>query len=92
MTLTTTFMLTNNTTGEVGDFWERYEAPLNVAGSFQVVIEGTRGSNIYSDMAIDDVAFSSGCLQSDGNRLVTATGSVTTPTTPAVPCGAGRFQ
>lgn len=71
--------------------WERYEIDIFVSTSYQVVIEGTRGSGIYSDISIDDVAFSAGCKKST-NGLVTVSRAVTTPSTPVQPCGPGRFQ
>lgn len=76
--------------GDRGDVWERYEVDILASTSFQVLIEGTRGSSYFSDMAIDDVAFSAGCKKSSG--LVTVTAPVTTPSTTVRPCGAGRFQ
>ena len=67
------------------------EVDLFVSTSFQVVIEGVRGSNYYSDLSIDDVAFSAGCKKSRSG-LVTVTRPVTTPSTTVLPCGPGRFQ
>ena len=64
---------------------------LAVSSSFQVVIEGTVGSSYYSDIAIDDVAFSSGCTKFTGG-LVTSQAGVTTPSTTVTPCGVGFFQ
>lgn len=60
--------------------------------TFQVVIEGVVGSSFQGDMAIDDTAFSSGCVRSN-NGLVTALSTApTTPATTISPCGANRFQ
>ncbi|XP_077978864.1 MAM and LDL-receptor class A domain-containing protein 1-like [Glandiceps talaboti] len=71
---------------ELGDFFERTQTPLVVSDNFQVVIEGTVGQGRNGDIALDDIAFSSGCQPYHGT-LPTAT---TAPPTPS-PCDTDQF-
>uniref|UniRef100_A0A3Q2ZN97 Zonadhesin-like n=1 Tax=Hippocampus comes TaxID=109280 RepID=A0A3Q2ZN97_HIPCM len=43
-----------------GNMWHLAEVDLTVKGAFQIIIEGRRGSNERSDVAIDDVTLYSG--------------------------------
>ncbi|XP_061550391.1 zonadhesin-like [Phycodurus eques] len=51
-----------------GNIWHLAEVDLTVKGSFQIIIEGRRGSNEESDVAIDDLTLYDGQC-SDGHYL-----------------------
>ncbi|XP_014680988.1 PREDICTED: MAM and LDL-receptor class A domain-containing protein 2-like [Priapulus caudatus] len=58
-----------------------------------VVIEGTVGSSWVSDMAIDDLSFTTGCTQQGGGSFTTvATPAPGTPATTQNPCAAGEYS
>jgi hypothetical protein len=47
--------------GDLGQVWVTFTVTLTSTQPFQLVIEGVRGSNYYSDIAIDDISLSAGC-------------------------------
>ncbi|XP_077413210.1 uncharacterized protein LOC144043438 [Vanacampus margaritifer] len=50
-----------------GNMWHLAQVDLTVKGDFQIIIEGRRGSNEESDVAIDDVALHNGqCSELSG--------------------------
>jgi len=48
-------------TGSVGQFWDRAEVGVNNSEPFSFVIEGTAGTGLEGDIAIDDASLSPGC-------------------------------
>ncbi|XP_019632083.1 PREDICTED: MAM and LDL-receptor class A domain-containing protein 2-like [Branchiostoma belcheri] len=69
--------------GDQGDQWLQGQVPLTTSSSFQIYVEGVRGSDYRSDAAIDDFDYTStACtLMPAGATPATPTGTV--PTTPA---------
>ncbi|XP_038574073.1 zonadhesin-like isoform X2 [Micropterus salmoides] len=69
-----------------GNMWQLAQVDLTTTGAFQIIIEGRRGSNEESDVAIDDVKLYRGPC-SDLSRVVTSPpkpdGNTTAP--PSVP-------
>lgn len=47
--------------GDRGNRWWRGEMTINVAYSYQIVIDGIDGQDYQGDIAIDDITFTSGC-------------------------------
>ncbi|XP_066566439.1 uncharacterized protein LOC136753963 [Amia ocellicauda] len=43
-----------------GDTWLRAEVDLNVSGPFQIILEGRRGTDYRSDVAVDDISIKPG--------------------------------
>ncbi|XP_041367445.1 MAM and LDL-receptor class A domain-containing protein 2-like [Gigantopelta aegis] len=77
--------------GMQDDFWYRLDADLTSSGGdtrdFMAIIQASRGSGIYGDIAIDDVSLTPGC-EKGGSLPGQPTAPVTTPS----PCGAGLFM
>ena len=67
--------------GNQGQQWVR--AFYNIIGQrpFQFVIEGQVGNGPQSDIAIDDISFSEGCLNSNQSSLRTTTPSIVSSNT-----------
>ncbi|XP_043990493.1 zonadhesin-like isoform X2 [Gambusia affinis] len=60
-----------------GPEWQLGKADLKISGPFKLIIEGIRGSTAQSDLAIDDIAITSGsCLDAFPN----VTGTTKVPT------------
>ena len=74
--------------GNRGDFWERATIALSSAQTFQLVLEGVRGSSYYGDIAVDDVIIGPKCRPS-GVTLPTAQYPVTTAKSA---CSGSSFQ
>ncbi|XP_061173555.1 MAM and LDL-receptor class A domain-containing protein 2-like [Saccostrea echinata] len=74
--------------GNVGSYYARQVVNIRSSSPFQVVIEATAGANYLSDIAIDDVSFSSNCQVYYGN-LPMGTPATTVPTSPG-PCSGGH--
>ncbi|XP_045625135.2 MAM and LDL-receptor class A domain-containing protein 2 [Procambarus clarkii] len=73
--------------GEQGQFWERGIATSPSTQSFQFIIEGITGSSDYTDIAIDDLSFSEGCI------IVNDTLPVGTTPSPTInPCNDDEFN
>ncbi|XP_019614623.1 PREDICTED: MAM and LDL-receptor class A domain-containing protein 1-like [Branchiostoma belcheri] len=53
---------------DYGDVWKEQQIMLPGPQSFQVIIEGWRGTGDYGDIGIDDIIFSSGCFKEDSGR------------------------
>lgn len=51
-----------NLTGDQGNYWQMREIPLSDVADFQVVFEGKVGRSPKSDICLDDITFSPGCL------------------------------
>ncbi|KAK5859922.1 hypothetical protein PBY51_021438 [Eleginops maclovinus] len=77
-------------TNDQGNMWQRAQVDIRTAGAFQIIIEGRRGSNEESDLAIDDVKLYRGrCSDLSGVDVTsppkpngsTASPSVVVPTT-----------
>lgn len=51
-----------NLTGDQGNYWQMREIPLSDIWDFQVVFEGKVGRSSKSDICLDDITFSPGCL------------------------------
>lgn len=66
-----TLLFTRNR--EEGNFWQRLERQINTTDSFQIVIEGVVGNGDLSDIALDDISFTPGCIQD--SSIVLPTGS-----------------
>ncbi|KAJ8050465.1 MAM and LDL-receptor class A domain-containing protein 2 [Holothuria leucospilota] len=77
--------------GELGDFWERADVPLNSTDPFQVIIEGVVGDGIHGDIAIDDTSFTSDCNLLDGTLPSVTTVAPTVGPSIGVPCGTTDF-
>ncbi|XP_058890165.1 thyroid hormone-induced protein B-like [Acipenser ruthenus] len=43
-------------TGNKGDRWNSAEVELNISGRFKIILEGVRGNDYRSDVAVDDVS------------------------------------
>ncbi|XP_041099861.1 zonadhesin-like, partial [Polyodon spathula] len=43
-------------TGNKGDRWYSAEVELNISGRFKIILEGVRGNDYRSDVAVDDVS------------------------------------
>ena len=78
--------------GNVGNIWARASVSLTSPQPFQVVIEGVRGSNAFSDIGIDDTSFSPGCGLSTSTLPPQFTVPTSMGTTASPTCGAGNFQ
>ncbi|XP_077864143.1 MAM and LDL-receptor class A domain-containing protein 1-like [Saccoglossus kowalevskii] len=61
-----------------GDRWIRDEIQLISDKPFEVVIEGVEGELVFGDIALDDITFTPGCIQYDGELPI---GSTAEPTT-----------
>lgn len=63
-----------NKRGNQGNYWYRGFLKLgNINDSFQVIIEGVRGSSYSSDIAIDDVRLIRNCTAEDEIQETTST-------------------
>ncbi|XP_078681324.1 MAM and LDL-receptor class A domain-containing protein 1-like isoform X2 [Branchiostoma floridae x Branchiostoma belcheri] len=51
------------------DFWQERETVLTGPQPFQIIIEGSRGTGDYGDIAIDDITFSPGCFKEEEGSL-----------------------
>lgn len=78
-------------TGNIGEYWERREISVSSSVPFQFIIEATVGQSYLSDIAIDDVSFTTNCRPYLGTVSTVPPGSVTT-IAPINTCGAGKFQ
>ena len=74
--------------GNVGAYYARQIVNIRSSAPFQVVVEATAGASYLSDIAIDDVSFSSDCHPYSGN-LPMGTPATTVPTTLG-PCKGGH--
>ncbi|XP_070566222.1 MAM and LDL-receptor class A domain-containing protein 1-like [Ptychodera flava] len=74
--------------GHIGEFYQRAVIDLAPSDNFQVIIEAVRGTRSDSQIAVDDISFSSDCKLYTG-QLPEGTTSV--PTTPYNPCGQGYW-
>lgn len=74
--------------GNVGAYYARQVVNIRSSAPFQVVVEATVGASYLSDIAIDDVSFSSDCHPYSGN-LPMGTPATTVPTTLG-PCKGGH--
>ncbi|XP_041365734.1 MAM and LDL-receptor class A domain-containing protein 1-like [Gigantopelta aegis] len=74
--------------GNRGDFWERASVPLSSTQTFQIVIEGVRGTSFSGDIAVDDVIIGPSCRLA-GVTLPTAQYPLSTTQSA---CTGGGFQ
>ncbi|XP_017288026.1 zonadhesin isoform X1 [Kryptolebias marmoratus] len=75
-----------------GNVWHLAQVDLVTAGEFQIIIEGRRGSNYESDVAIDDISLEQGICE-DLVKLPqppTTTGRPANETVPQPPTTTGR--
>uniref|UniRef100_A0A096M1D9 Zonadhesin-like n=1 Tax=Poecilia formosa TaxID=48698 RepID=A0A096M1D9_POEFO len=68
-----------------GDMWHLAQVDLNTTAVFQIIIEGRRGSNDQSDVAIDDIALHQGRCSDLVNPATVAPANWTTTNAPEVP-------
>lgn len=78
-------------TGNLGEYWERREITVSSTAPFQFIIEATVGQSAYSDIAIDDISFTTNCRPYMGSVSTVPAGSVTT-VAPSGICPTGQFQ
>ncbi|XP_072176476.1 MAM and LDL-receptor class A domain-containing protein 2-like [Diadema setosum] len=60
-----------------GDYWLYDTVDLRLSSDFQVIIEGTIGYTVKSDIALDDISFTPGCKHASSLPVI--------PTQPATP-------
>ena len=60
-------------TGNQGQQWVRAMYPYNDQKPFQFIIEGQVGNGPLSDIAIDDISFSEGCVVSNAKPILVST-------------------
>ncbi|XP_054838618.1 IgGFc-binding protein-like [Eublepharis macularius] len=63
--------------GNQGDRWRKAEVSVPHRGRVQILLEGVRGEDFRSDIAVDDISFTSGCSEA----TPPGTTATTTPTT-----------
>ncbi|XP_067851819.1 IgGFc-binding protein-like [Heptranchias perlo] len=73
-------------TGNKGNKWIAGEVGLHLSGNSQILIEGIRGDDYRSDIAVDDISFHSGCcgdecVTTSTTSIPTAVGTLTPDTT-----------
>lgn len=72
--------------GEQGQFWNRGVVSSASEQSFQFIIEGVTSNLDYTDIAIDDLSFTRGCVVKNETLPVG-----TTPSPPHNPCNENEF-
>nr|XP_016853067.1 PREDICTED: IgGFc-binding protein [Anolis carolinensis] len=73
-------------TGNHGDRWKKAEVSIAHTGRLQIILEGVRGEDFRSDVAVDDIYVTDGYCP---GHVITTTASTTTsagPPTSAVSC------
>ncbi|RDD40325.1 MAM and LDL-receptor class A domain-containing protein 2 [Trichoplax sp. H2] len=87
--------------GQLGDVWLRMEAPVVSSRYFYFMIEAVRGSSDESDIAIDDISFTTDCKYASGTVPSVPTGTLPTIVPSQVPscsswstpnCGSCNFD
>ncbi|KAM9332638.1 MAM and LDL-receptor class A domain-containing protein 1 [Pholidichthys leucotaenia] len=79
-------------TGDQGNYWQMREVLLSSSTDFQVMFEGKVGQSPKSDICLDDITFSTGCLLTASDTLVDNTPPPPTGSCPPgfLPCENGQ--
>ncbi|CAH2247940.1 c-binding -like [Pelobates cultripes] len=72
------FQLVSSQQGNKGDIWRLEEVSLPNTGSIQIFIQGVRGEDYRSDVAVDDISFVSGHCVAPTTSTTTRTTTTTT--------------